>query len=300
VSPLQQAYIAGLLSQALASMAVAEAENVVLQLMVFGKVPRELLLGCLRLSGGVLGQELFQRTADMMSKAVGMASTDAAERLRETLGRLEAIPNGVLLADMEFPSMIDSWVAEGFESRPVGGGSAPHPLESCPIARELCAHHDRYALAAEDSSSSSVLDYWDMSGQMSLAMLWGGFHASGDPALLRRVCDAYVPWAEALASPHMTADVEMALLADSDAPLPQELREDDAKWVRLTCALSAARQLLNQSQFSSRVTSVVAEEVRDLAESVPRRVPLNDATRRRLQTLPKLLHLIARSALERA
>lgn len=288
-----QAYLIGLTSHVLRRLSPEEAGDTAFRLMFYGVAPKEFVLGALRMGGPFVGKEIFGRFADSLTKATAMAVESgqappaAAEHISSTMSRLEAVDVSLDLVDQPLPHMEPHWAAVGFEDKAVGGASGPgakaHALECVPYIREiLTAQPDTEREGSSGSDRARV--FWTACSLAHTQLLLGAFHATGDAAIVTRICDGVVPWASALRDGDNSSGVAPDAAVDS---------ESSAKAMSVGVAGLSAQELIKQSRTHPAVFRAVAEAVSDLAEAVPAGAIRSKAATDRLEALPHLLFQMA-------
>ncbi|KAA0177272.1 hypothetical protein FNF27_01052 [Cafeteria roenbergensis] len=293
-----QAYLVGLTSHVLRRLSPEEAGDTAFRLMFYGVAPKEFVLGALRMGGPFVGKEIFGRFADSLTKATAMAVESgqappaAAEHISNTMTRLEAVDVSLDLLDQPLPHMERHWAAEGFEGKAVGGatgaGAKAHALECVPYIREIVtAQPDPDQEGASSSDRARV--FWTACSLAHTQLLLGAFHATGDAAIITRICDGVVPWASALRDGDSSAGVSPSEPVES---------ENSAKAMSVGVAGMCAQELIKQSRTHPVVFRAVAEAVSDLAEAVPAGAVRSRAAKDRLEALPHLLFQMASAAVQ--
>jgi hypothetical protein len=206
----------------------------------------------------------------------------------------------------EWPFPYADGVVEGLAAGWKGSSSssslAPQPWEVSGV------------FAQARDASTSPLDFHDyllLSSTTVLECLWASFYATGSRAYVRRILDMSVDWAEWASS----LPDQVSYLASLDVPLPADLRakgtttEESARSVRAQTSRIAIWSVLHHARRHPEVTATVVEECGRLAQfaadasardpAAVSRSGLDDAAAlKRLEVLPALLHLIARTAID--
>jgi len=297
-----QAYVVGLVSHALRSLAPEEAGDAAFRLMFFGSAPKEFVLGVLRLAGGKAASEAFPRFADSLSKATraaveaGSASPAASDHISSTLARLESLPASASLEEQPLPQMEPDWAADGFMQSAVGATiGATHALEAVPGVRDLTLavpEELRGPDHADDDPVQRARVFWTASAMAHVQMLVGAFHATGDTALLRRLCDGLAPVGAAILDGEPTH--APAAAADEPANSPANRRA-----VQLGIGGITMEVLVAESRRHPAVFAAVAAELAELAEAVPEGAVRSRGAEARLAILPQVLGQMAERSLGR-